>query len=205
MKPKRRSAIVMTGGRSLRMGADKAKLPWRGITMLEWIVAELAHAFEDLVVVAGLNQDMAGLALPGIARVICDTEPFQGPVRALRVGLTAVQAEVAFTCGCDLPFLNPGLAAALCDMTAGHDAAIPMVGGRLQVLHAAYRKSCLPALDAMLQRGERALHKVASALNSRIINEDELRRYDPELLSFFNVNTPEDYGRARRLGGKQRS
>ncbi len=204
MRPKNRSAIVLAGGRSLRMGSDKATLSWRGVTMLEWTVDQLVGGFGDLAVVAGANQDMAGLALSAIKRVVRDTEPFEGPVKALRLGLATVHAGVAFVCACDLPFLNAALAVALCEMTAGNDAAIPMVGGRLQVLHAAYRKSCLPALDAMVNRGERALHKVASAPNSRIISEDELRRYDPELLSFFNVNTPEDYARAQRLGGRQR-
>jgi len=188
------------------MGADKAALPWGGRTMLEGVIERLAGGFDELVVVASVNQGAPAPALPGIAvRMVSDPEPLQGPVKALRMGLAAVQAEIAFACACDLPLINVGLALALCDMTSGHDAGIPVVQGRLQVLHAAYRKSCLPALDAMIERGERTLHKLAPSLNVRFVNEDELRRYDPELLSFFNVNTPEDYAQAQRLGGKLRS
>jgi molybdopterin-guanine dinucleotide biosynthesis protein A len=200
MEPRGRSAIVLAGGRSLRMGADKATLPWGGVTMLEWVVAELSRSFEEVVVVAGVNQRAVDTA----ARMLRDSEPFEGPVKALRLGLSTISGEVAFACPCDLPFINAGLALALCDMAADRDAAIPLVQGRLQVLHAAYRKSCLPELDAMIQSGERALRKLTPSLDVRCVNEDEVRRYDPELLSFFNVNTPEDYARAQRLVRKSR-
>lgn len=199
----KRSAIVLAGGRSLRMGADKTTLTWGGVTMLEWVVTQLSRCFDEVVVVAGANQGTAVSALQSMAaRVVWDFQPFEGPVKALHLGLNTVDADVAFACACDLPLLSATLALALCDMASGRDAAIPRVQDRLQVLHAAYRKSCLPALDAMVERGERTLHKLAPALDVRSVNEDELRRLDPELLSFFNVNTPQDYERARRLAGK---
>ena len=199
----RYSAIVLAGGRSLRMGADKAALHWGGVTMLEHIAAELARGFDDLVVVAGPRQDAPVTALSsGAARLVSDSAPFEGPVTALRLGLATVHAEVAFVCACDLPFINVELALALCDMAVSHEAAIPVVQGRLQVLHAAYRKTCMTALDAMIGRGARKLQDLASLLNARMVAEDELRAHDPELLSFFNVNTPEDYAHALRVAGK---
>jgi|SRR5579885_1053075 molybdopterin-guanine dinucleotide biosynthesis protein A len=203
MKGTGRSAIVLAGGRSLRMGADKAVLPWDGLTVLESMVARLARAFQDVVVVAAPNQELARLS--PTTRVIRDAEPFQGPVKALYLGLSTIGTDVAFACACDMPFLDAALAAWLCDVSAGRDAAMPMVAGRLQVLHAAYRTSCLRVLDAMVQRGERALHRVGSALDARLVDEDELRRHDPELLSFFNVNTPQDYARARRIAAATRA
>ena len=184
------------------MGADKAALRLGGITMLERMVAELARGFDEVVVVAGAQAVTAASALAGSVRVVRDPLPFEGPVKALRLGLAAIGAEVGFACACDLPFVNVRLAAALCSMAAGHDAAIAKTAGRLQVLHAAYRKSCLPALDAMIGRGERRLQDLVALLDARIVGEDEIRPYDPELLSFFNVNTPEDFALARTLAEK---
>jgi molybdenum cofactor guanylyltransferase len=185
------------------MGADKAALAWGGVTMLERVVAELSRGFDDLVVVAGPRRDAAASALSGTpARLVWDRGEFEGPVKALHLGLATVHAQVAFACACDLPLVNAKLALALCDMAAGHDAAIPVVHGRLQVLHAAYRMSCLPALDAMIRRAARKLQDIAPLLDARIVAEDELLAHDPELLSFLNVNTPEDYARALRLAGK---
>jgi molybdopterin-guanine dinucleotide biosynthesis protein A len=185
------------------MGADKAALAWGGVTMLERVVAELSRGFDDVVVVAGSHRGAAVSALSGTpARLVWDRGEFEGPVKALRLGLAAVDAEVAFASACDLPLVNAELAIALCDMATGHDAAIPVVHGRLQVLHAAYLMTCLPALDAMIGRGARKLQDLAPLLDARMVTEDELRAFDPELLSFVNVNTPQDYARALRLGVK---
>lgn len=196
----RRSAILMAGGRSSRMGADKAALRIGGVTMLDRMATELAGAFDEVVIVTGVQTELPSslLAVPSI-KILRDAVPFEGPVKALRMGLGAIGAEVGFACACDLPFINTRLAVAMCDMASGHDAAIATIAGRLQVLHAAYRKSCLPALDAMIGREERRLQDLAPLLKVRILSENEIRPYDPEFRSFFNVNTPEDYARALEL------
>ena len=198
-----RSAIVLAGGRSSRMGADKAALRLGGVTMVERMVAELARGFGEVVIVTGARAVVPASVLAARSvRLLHDPVPFEGPVKALRLGLAAIRAEVGFACACDLPFVNVRLAAELCAMAARHDAAIAKVAGRLQVLHAAYRKSCLPAIDAMIGREERRLQDLVPVLDARIVGEDEIRPYDPELLSFFNLNTPEDYAQARKLAGK---
>jgi len=194
------SAIVLAGGRSSRMGADKAALSVGGVTMLGRVVAELGSAFDEVVVVGGTAvADPASELSQPFVRMVRDSGAFEGPVKALRLGLVTVRAEVAFACGCDLPFVNPALAAALCAMAERRDGAIPMAHGRLQVLHAAYRKSCLPPLDAMIGRGDRRLQDLAPRLHARIVSEAEVLPYDPDLLSFFNVNTPADFARAELL------
>jgi molybdopterin-guanine dinucleotide biosynthesis protein A len=198
-----RSAIILAGGRSSRMGTDKAALRLGGATMLERMVAELIRGFDEVVIVAGARGVApASVLAAGSVRLLRDPSPFEGPVKALQLGLVAIGAEVGFACACDLPFINVRLAAELCAMAAGHDAVIAKVAGRLQVLHAAYRKSCLPAIDAMIGRGERRLQDLAPLLDARIVGEDEIRPYDSELLSFFNLNTPEDYAQARKLAAK---
>ena len=206
MKPEECSAIVLTGGRSARMGSDKVALSLDGGTILQRIVHRLRLCFDDIVLVAGTHQQAAlsGLGAADV-RTVWDAKPWQGPVKALHLGLATARAETAFACACDLPMLDTGVALALCDLARGHDAAIARVDGRLQMLHAAYRKSCLAALDSMIANGNRRLRELAPMLDVRLVNEDELRRYDPQLLSFFNVNTPEDYARALRLAGKASS
>jgi len=194
------SAIVLAGGRSSRMGTDKAALAWNGATMIQRTVAELGRRFEDVIVIAGASQAGAMSLLSGTdARVIFDRQPFQGPVTALHLGLNAVKGDVAFACGCDLPFLNSELAQALCVMAAGYDAAIPMIQGRLQVLHGAYHRNAAAKLQAMIEAGRQRRQEVVALLRARVVNEDELRRYDQDLLSFFNVNTPADFERALQL------
>ncbi len=130
-----------------------------------------------------------------------DETAYQGPLDALRRALDAVTNEIAFACSCDLPLLDSDVAAAIVAMLGDFDAAIPIVGEKLQPLHAAYRKGCASALAALAVQGERRLIEIADAVNSRRISENDLLVLDPQLHSFFNVNTLDDYQRALKIAG----
>jgi molybdopterin-guanine dinucleotide biosynthesis protein A len=138
-------------------------------------------------------------------RLIRDEAEYAGPALALVRGLAAASNEITFVCSCDLPLMRAEVARALCDslreIPASYAAVIPEIGGRLQPLAAAYRRACGPAIAAIAAGGESRLTAIAMRLNPRHAGEAELRRLDPELLSFLNVNTPEDYARALRLAG----
>ncbi|MGD0075179.1 MAG: molybdenum cofactor guanylyltransferase [Candidatus Binataceae bacterium] len=193
------SAIVLVGGVSSRMGRFKTTLPMGGTTLIERLVAELRRAFVDIVVVAA--PESVAEALPALdAAVIRDQVAFGGPAQALLLGLRSIRHDIAFACACDLPMLNADIAAWLGSiLEEKHDAVIPMVGGCTQVLHAVYRKRCADALEGMLARGGRSLRRLAPLLEVRSVTEHELRPFDPELRSFFNLNTREDYEAALRL------
>jgi len=182
------------------MGRDKATLPIGAGTLLERVAAELRHAFSPLLVVAAAAADQPSAIDLTVQDVVLirDEIAFQGPVHALKLGLAAARGEYGFVAACDLPMLRAEVALGLCAMLADHDAVIARVGGRLQMLHAVYRRRrCLSALTSMEGAGERALHAIVGRVNARIVEEAEMRLIDPQLESFINVNTPEDYRRAR--------
>jgi molybdopterin-guanine dinucleotide biosynthesis protein A len=195
------SAIVVAGGRSSRMGRPKASLDFGGVPMLARIVSELKRRFAEIVVVAAPeSEDLFQIDIPGI-KTIRDETAFRGPSDAIRRGLDAVTNEIAFACSCDLPLLDAGVAAAIVAMLGDFDAVIPIVGEKLQPLHAAYRKRCADALAALATRGESRLIAIADAVNTRRISENDLLDLDPELRSFFNLNTLDDYQRALKIAG----
>jgi molybdenum cofactor guanylyltransferase len=193
------SAIILAGGRSARMGRPKATLRLGGTTLIERTVAELARVFDDIVVVAAPESEGIELPILSTATIVHDDEAYRGPVDALARGLRAARYEFVFACSCDLPMLRAEVAAWMLSLADGYDAVIAWVDGRLQPLHAVYRRRCDSALDAMLARGEHRLGAVADAVTARIVSEIEYRRADLEALSCFNINTPEDYARAARL------
>lgn len=200
------SAIILAGGRGARMGQPKATLRLGGMTLIERTVAELARAelaraFDDIVVVAAPESEAIELPALGAATIVHDDDAYQGPVGALARGLRAARHELAFACSCDLPMLRAEVASWLLSLINDRDAVIPEVGGRLQSLHAVYRRRCADTLDAMLTRGEYRLSAIADAVRTRIVSEAEYRRADPDALSCFNINTPEDYARALKLAG----
>jgi molybdopterin-guanine dinucleotide biosynthesis protein A len=193
---------VLAGGASRRMGRAKAALPFGGATILERIIAELRRGFDDLIIVAApLDAEPFPLAerLANDAVVIRDDKCFEGPASALVRGLRAARHEIAFVCSCDLPLLRADVARALCTMVEQNDAAVPVILGRLQALYAAYSSESAGAIARGLAAGERRLTVLVESLKIRRVDEAQLRALDPELTSFTNINTPEDYQRALRM------
>jgi len=194
-------AIVLVGGRSSRMGQPKAALDFGGMPLLTRIVIELKWWFDEIVIVAAPKSEvLPRIEISGL-KIVHDESAFAGPLDALRRGLNALDHDIAFACSCDLPMLNSDVAADLVAMLDDFDAVMPEVGGKLQPLHAVYRKTCANSIAALEESGEKRLTANANAINARKVGEEELRKIDPQLSSFFNVNTPEDYRQALKLAG----
>ena len=194
-------AIVLVGGRSSRMGQPKAALDFGGVPLLTRIVIELKARFDEVVIVAApMSEGQPRIEIPGL-KIVHDESAFAGPLDALRRGLDVLDHDIAFACSCDLPLLSSYVAAQLVAMLQDYDAVIPEVGGKLQPLHAVYRKRCARAIVALEASGEKRLTASAGAINARRVGDSELREIDPELRSFFNVNTPEEYREALRVAG----
>lgn len=188
------SALVLTGGRSSRMGRDKASLPFGSATLIEHLVATLAPRFSDILVVASPAQ-----VLPPVeARVLRDDIAYDGPAAALAAGLRAMQNDVAFVTSCDGPGVHLPLVEFLLGEVAGHDAVLPVWERRPQPLRAVYRRTALWPLEQQLALGGRRLLDLFGAIEVRHVGEDEIRRFDPDGRSFVNLNTPADYAAARR-------
>lgn len=186
------SAIVLTGGKSSRMGRPKALLPFHGEPLIVHIVRKLERLFSDIVVVAAPEQELPPLP----ATVIRDEIAYQGPVGGIFYGLRAAKKEVGFVTSCDVPFLNPPLVSHLIARIADHDVVVPHWGERLQPLLAVYRRSVLPFLQEQLDRGELRPIFLYKKVRTREIREAEIREFDPDGWSFLNMNTPEDYEKA---------
>ncbi len=148
------------------MGQPKAALDFGGIPLLTRIVIELKWWFDEIVIVAAPESiGRPRIEISGL-KIIHDEAAFAGPLDALRRGLNALDHDVAFACSCDLPLLNSDVAADLVAMLDDFDAVIPEVGGKLQPLHAVYRKLCANSIAALEASGEKRLTANANAVNS---------------------------------------
>jgi molybdopterin-guanine dinucleotide biosynthesis protein A len=186
------TAVVLAGGRSSRMGRPKALLPFGGEPLISHVVTTLNALFADVVVVAAPGQDLPVMPVT----LVRDDVAYQGPVGGLCYGLRAARRERCFVTACDSAFLNVSLIAHLVSRLPGHDVVVPWWLGRLQPLHAVYRRSVLPLLEGQLARGELRPVSLFDRVRTLRIDEDEIRRFDPDGASFFNMNTPDDYTQA---------
>ncbi len=198
----RSGGIVLAGGRSERMGTDKASLEWRGEPLLAHVVRALTTALASpgdsllqgrVVAVVAAGQQLP--RLPIDVERIEDTIPGRGPLQGLRDGLAALVGPVdaAFVATADAPLLRPELVRAVLDrLAADVDAVVPSLGGRPQPLTAAYRTTLVEVVDELLEVGERRVHALLGVCQMTTADAESLRVVDPDLDSFVNVNSPAD-------------
>jgi molybdopterin-guanine dinucleotide biosynthesis protein A len=195
------SAVILTGGKSSRMGRPKALLPFDGAPLIVHVVRNLKKMFAEAVVVAAPEQELP--ALPAL--LVRDEVAYQGPVSGIYHGLKASSKEVCFVTSCDAPFLNPALIAQLLSQIRECDVVVPFWQERYQPLHAVYRTRVAPLLKDQLERGELRPIYLYDKVRTRKLSEVEIRNHDPEGLSFLNMNSPDDYDAALKLWSQKTS
>jgi molybdopterin-guanine dinucleotide biosynthesis protein A len=183
------TAIILTGGKSSRMGRPKALLPFGGEPLIAHTVRTLRSLFAHAVIVAAPDQELPALPVT----LVRDELPFQGPVGGICYGLKAASGDFAFVTSCDAPFLNLPLIAFLTEQISNYDVVVPYWQDRLQPLHAVYRKTVAPLLEEQLERSELRPIFLYKKVRTLEVPAQEIRRFDPEGLSFLNMNSPTDY------------
>ncbi|RJX17192.1 MAG: bifunctional molybdenum cofactor guanylyltransferase MobA/molybdopterin-guanine dinucleotide biosynthesis adaptor protein MobB [Ammonifex sp.] len=179
------SAVILAGGKSTRMGENKAFLRFEGDTLIERGIDALRRVFPE-VIIAGDPELYGGLA----DRVVQDIFPGAGPLGGIHAGLACAANDVVFVTACDLPYVDGELAAFVAERTRGFDAAVPCVGGRLQPLFAAYRKTCLDPINRYLEAGGRRVVSFLGEVRVRYLTEPDLSGWPQYRRVFVNVNTP---------------
>ena len=185
-----KTAIILAGGKSARMGEDKAFLRFGDSTLIERILGELRPHFEDMILVS--NHPERFMHLEDV-RIVSDVHPGQGPLGGIFSGLLASRGHHNLVVSCDMPFLNHLLLDYMWSLREWGDVVVPLTHEALSPMCAIYAREVLPALASALAAGERKVMGLYPKLRVHYIREDELKAYDPELRSFRNLNTPADY------------
>jgi molybdopterin-guanine dinucleotide biosynthesis protein A/molybdopterin converting factor small subunit len=183
------TAIILTGGKSSRMGEAKALLLFDDEPLIVHSARALKRLFAEIVVVAAPEQELPPLP----AKIVRDEIAYQGPVGGIYYGLKAAGGEFCFVTSCDAPFLNVALISYLAAQIPGYDVVVPYWEARYQPLHAVYRTSVLPRLKEQLERGELRPIYLLDKVRTRKVEQDEIEKLDPDGMSFLNINTPQDY------------
>ena len=182
------SLVILAGGLSRRMGRDKAALPAGDGTLIEHIARRLAPVVEETIVAGASGRHN----LPGVT-IVDDRYPGLGPLAGIHAGLLVARSPLVWVVGCDLPDVDPGLAALLCGLAGEVDAVVPRLDSEPQGVCAVYDRGLAPRIERLLAAGERRLKMLLAASKVRYVTPDELRPVDPELRSFRNINTPAEY------------
>jgi molybdopterin-guanine dinucleotide biosynthesis protein A len=203
------TGIILAGGQSRRMGADKAFLVLEGQQLIERVIGALRQVCGEIIIVSNDTGPYESLGV----RAVSDSLRGFGAIAGLHAGLQTMGTDLGIAVAVDMPFLSSPLLRAMVDAAAGWDAVIPALAsgtapadparGRakdvgIHPLHAVYRRTCLPAIRAAIDRDDRRLNAFLPGVRVRYFAADEIRPYDPNLRSLVNVNTSEELRQLER-------
>ena len=193
------SGIILAGGRSRRLGRDKAVEPFGGQPLIRRVIERVAPLTDEIVVVVADAARGHSLPLDADHRVALDIYPDSGSLGGIFSGLSAAANDWGLVVACDMPFLNRRLLEYMLGLRGDYDAVVPQPGDFPEPTHALYSRACLPPIEARLQANDLKISGFFDDVRVRYLDEREVRQFDPQLLSFFNVNSPEDLARAHAL------
>jgi len=193
---------ILAGGKSQRMGQDKAIMPFRGEALVRRVLDKLAGLEAEVIVIAPGSQEYLSLGI----RNVPDRLPGRGPLGGLYTALFAASHPAVAVVACDMPFVNADLLAYQRDLLFSNnmDVVVPSSERGLEPLHAIYRReTCLPAVREALDAGEQRLISWFPRVKVRILTPEEINHFEPCDLIFLNVNTPDELARAEKLAGEK--
>jgi molybdopterin-guanine dinucleotide biosynthesis protein A len=175
------------------MRADKAFLELDGRTLLARALENVRSVTENVHIVGPREK------FQSFAPVVEDIYPDCGPLGGIHAALHGSDAELNLILGVDLPFVTPALLRFIVDEAAGGDAAVtvPKIGGGYQPLCAVYRREFAALAQSALDQGRNKIDALFAATSARVLDESELARFAFSSRLFENLNTPDDWERAR--------
>jgi molybdopterin-guanine dinucleotide biosynthesis protein A len=193
------TGVIQAGGQSRRMGGrPKALIELGGRRIIERVLAALAPAVDDVLIVTNTPELYAFLNLP----MVGDVYPDHGSLGGIYSGLEAASGQAAFTVACDMPFLHPEIVKLVVERAGEGDVVIPRVETQLETMHAAYGKMCLPYIAERLIAGQLKIVDFFERVRVVEIAEADVARFRDPQIAFMNVNTPDELERARALAAE---
>ena len=191
------TGVILAGGQSKRFaGRNKAVIKVGGLRILDRIFRVFNDLFEEVILVT--NSPL--LYLEWNAIIVSDLFPVRSALTGIHAGLFFASYPHAFFSACDTPFVKKELIESIISCIEPKlDIVVPETSAGLEPLCAAYSKKRIPVIEKHLEKNKLKIQNIFKGARIRKIPESRLLERDPNLSSFFNINTPLDLDRAREL------
>ncbi|MCQ6274537.1 molybdenum cofactor guanylyltransferase [Bacillus sp. V3B] len=188
------TAVILAGGKSSRMGTNKALLTIEGKTVIEGMVEKIEPIVDDMIIVTNTFEEYEFLQLP----MIEDKWKGMGPLAGIEAGLSASKTDRNLIIACDMPFISTELGTYLLSCLEDYQAAVPEVSGQLHPLFASYRKEVHGAVTQSLEQNQLRIRHLLHSIHVKIVKEELLQSLGlpNEEIYFFNMNDRDEYQKA---------
>jgi molybdopterin-guanine dinucleotide biosynthesis protein A len=180
--------IILSGGKSRRMGTNKAFLEFDGERLIDRTVRLFRDLFSEVIIVTSSPLDYFDQP----AAVVTDILPERGALGGIYTGLFHAPGEQAFFAACDMPFLNPAFIAHMVQHASGYDIVVPVTSAGPQPLHAIYARRLLPVIRGLLDRDRLKITGFYGGHRILEIPSTVQEAFDPDGRMFVNINRPSD-------------
>ncbi len=183
------TAIILAGGKSRRMGFNKAFLKYGDTTFIGHQIERLSEIFDEIILSANDTDTYTHLGLP----IVPDVIPGKGPLSGICAGLMRSASSHAFVIACDMPFVHEKVIRYLKEQIDGYDVVVPQTSRGLEPMHAFYSRNCIQPMYRCINEGRLRIIDFFSEVKVRIVDEQEFKGLDLSTQSLTNLNTPEEY------------
>lgn len=197
------TSIILAGGKSSRLGRNKSLQTVRGKTLIQWVIDRLATLSPEIIISSAHGEEIPCSSDVRL-RTVADIHPGKGPLAGIYSGLMASSNSRAIVVSCDTPFVSVGLLEYMTQTCPGFDIVVPRMKEKVEPLCAVYSKNCVDPIRELLKQNELKIIELYPMVRVRYIEEAEIDRFDPEHLSFFNINSQVDLDKARRLAAEKK-
>lgn len=193
------NSIVLAGGKSTRLGRDKVLEKIGDKSLLEQVISRIDPLSKEIIIVTAKPRTFAELASRPKIKFVTDIIPGQGSLGGVYSGLIKSDSFYNIVVATDMPFVNTELLRYMVGVSEGYDLILPQVGGLYEPLHAVYSKNCIKPIEEIFQKGSKVIIDLFNYVRVKYIAAEEVDKYDPKHLSFFNINTKEELEQAKRI------
>ncbi len=193
---------IQAGGKSSRMGQDKALMPFRGVPLVQYVMERLSPIADEIIVTTNVPDAYRFLGVP----LYRDIRPERGALGGLYTALSSAKNDFVAVVACDMPFASSPffLAARKLIVTRGADIIIPKTEYGYEPLHALYRRdACIPPIEAALDADKWKVISWFEQVKVHALSPKETAIFNPDGLSFWNLNTPEDFAKAEKRSSNE--
>ncbi len=183
----------------MRLGRAKALERINKQSLIERTIDCLSIVSQALLVVTSQEQFRLVAAARLKGKVIVDIYPGKGALGGIYTGLASADSFYSLVVGCDMPFLNRDLLCYLIDLAPNFDVVVPRIDDMLEPLHAVYSRDCLAPIKELIDKDRLGVSQLFNLVKTRYVGKDEIAKFDPRCLSFFNINTLDDLRKAKDL------
>jgi molybdopterin-guanine dinucleotide biosynthesis protein A len=190
---------VLAGGKGSRLGRAKALEYVGKKRLIDRVLDSLYQVSQEIHIVTSQEQFNSIISAQLNVDTLIDLYPGKGALGGIYTGLVSAKTFYSLVVACDMPFLNHALLRHLAAIAPGFDIVIPVMNGLFEPLHAIYSKNCLVEIKKLIDKDNLVIVELLDAVKTRYVEADEIKKIDPDYMSFFNINTNDNLTKAKYL------